>query len=53
MQHRADQRGQRRRRRDKLRRVAVRDDQAELGAGRIASVVVELTLSTRDEPSSA
>ena len=53
-QHRADQRGQGGRRRDKLRRVAVRHGQSRAAVpARIASVVVELTLSTRDEPSSA
>ena len=51
--HRADQRGQRGGRHDKLRGVAVRHDQSELRAVRIASVAVELTLSTRDEPSNA
>ena len=52
-QHHADQRGQRGGRRDQFRGVAVRHDQSELRAGQIASVAVELTLSTRDEPSNA
>ena len=49
----ADQPGERRRRGDQLRRIAVGHHQASCVPARMASVVVELTLSTREVPSSA